>query len=49
MEFAPINKEGLEEGAIVPMPLAGLKWEDGRSDVITLDVLPSRNTMGVLE
>merc|ERR1712136_23662 len=38
MEFAPMNEEGLEEGAIVPMPLAGLKWEAGRSDVITLDV-----------
>ena len=51
MEFAQLQlmKEGLEEGAIVPMPLAGVKWEDGQSDVIILDVLPNRNTMGVLE
>ena len=49
MEFAPIHEKGSEEGAIVPMPLAGVKWVDGGLDVITLDVLPNRNTMGVLE
>ena len=49
MEFAQLIEKGLEEGVTVPMLLAGVKWEDGQSDVIILDVLPNRNTMGVLE
>ena len=49
MVFAQLMEEDLEEGAIVPMPLDGVKWEDGQWDAIILDVLPSRNTIGVLE
>ena len=49
MEFAQIVFHCLEEGVIVPMPMNGVKREDGPSDVNILDVLPSKNTMSVLE